>query len=385
MSRCSFSYLALPKRTQVLYPRVVMQVRQVGIIACALALALPACNKEGDKKDEGASGKKPAPGASKDPNASQAPAQKQVLTVYSGRGEKLVAPVIEMFEKKTGVDVKVKYADTAQLAATLLEEGGRSPADVFLAQDASSLGLLADKKLFAKLPEKLANKVAQPFRSPQGMWIGVTGRARVLAYNTSKLKPEMLPKSAAELTDAAWKGRVGWAPENASFQSAVSAMIQLQGAEAAEAWVTAMQKNEPKAYPKNTPAVQAVGRGEVDVALVNHYYLYRLRAEMGADFPVENHYFRSGKADSLVNISGVAALQSSKKSELAHQFIDFLLSAEAQSYFVQKNYEFPVIAGVKSPIGLPEIDSLNAPVVDLAKLKDLKTTHEILRKAGALR
>lgn len=362
-----------------------MTVRHIGSITAALLLVLVACKGKDDKASPDDKTTKPAnKAAESQPGATKAPA-KRVLYVYSGRTQKLVAPVIEMFEKKTGVDVKVKYADTAQLAATVLEEGSRSPADIFLAQDASSLALLADRKVFAPLPESIVKLVAEPFRSPERLWIGVTGRARVLAYNKSKLKPEALPASAAELTDAKWKGRVGWAPENASFQSAVSAMIQLEGAEAAAAWVTAMQKNQPKAYPKNTPAVQAVGRGEVDVALVNHYYLYRLRAEMGADFPVENHYFRSGKADSLVNISGVAAMATSKNHEVAHEFIRFLLGKDAQSYFVQKNYEFPVIAGIESPIGLPNIDSLKAPVVDLAKLKDLKTTHDILRKAGALR
>ena len=347
----------------------------------ALVLALTACESKDKKPDQGANN----PESAKTGDPVPEPV-KQTLNVYSGRGEKLVGPVLEMFEKKTGVEVKIKYADTAQMAATLLEEGGRSPADVFLAQDASSLGLLAEKGVFAPLPEDITKNVAAPFRDHKGLWVGVTGRARVLAYNKNKFKkPEDLPKSADELTDSKWKGRVGWAPENASFQSAVSAMIQLEGAEAAAAWVEGMQKNEPKAYPKNTPAVQAVGRGEVDVALVNHYYLYRLRAEMGDDFPVENHYFRSGKADSMVNISGVAVVKSSGKQELAHTFVRFLLSPEAQTFFVEKNYEFPVVAGLKSPLGLPEIDTLNAPVIDLAKLTDLKTTHEILRKAGALR
>lgn len=340
-----------------------MKTTSMCSVALAALVGFGACKKD-DKKSEGAS---------------------SVLTVYSGRSEKLVGPVIEMFEKKSGVDVQIKYADTAQLAATILEEGKRSPADVFLAQDASTLSLLESKNVFVKLPDALTGKVGKSFKSASGAWIGITGRARVLAYNKSKLTPDALPKSSAELVGEAWKGRVGWAPENASFQSSVSAMVQLEGKEAAANWVNGMQANGPKAYPKNTPAVVAVSRGEVDVALVNHYYLYRLKAEHGDDFPVENHYFRSGKADSLVNISGIAILASSKRDALAKQFVEFMLSQEAQSYFVHKNYEFPVISGVTSPIGLPDISTLNAPVVDLAKLDDLKTTHEILRAAGALR
>lgn len=350
----------------------------------AAALALGAC--EG-KKEERASSAPAETGeqAGEKTGDDTAAGKSRTLEVYSGRTEKLVAPVIEMFEKKTGVDVKVKYADTAQLAATILEEGKRSPADVFLAQDASSLGLLEQQEVFATLPESITGKLEPSVKSPNGKWVGVTGRARVLAYNTSKLKPEDLPASAAELVDPKWKGRVGWAPENASFQSAVSAMIQLEGEDAARAWVEGMQANQPRAYPKNTPAVLAVSRGEVDVALVNHYYLYRLRDEHGADFPVENHYFRSGKADSLINVSGVAILGTTDDMDTAREFVEFLLSAEAQEYFVKQNYEFPVVAGVKSPIGLPDISTLAAPVVDLAKLQDLETTYKILRSAGALR
>lgn len=309
---------------------------------------------------------------------------KQVLNVYSGRTENLVAPVIADFQRESGIEVKVKYADTAQLAATLLEEGARSPADVFLAQDASTLALLEAKGMLAPLPEPITSRVPAAYRSKNGQWVGISGRARVLAYNTTKLKPEDLPKSAAELTSPKWKGRVGWAPENASFQSALSAMIQLEGEDAARKWVKDMQANQPHAYPKNMPALQAVTRGEVDVALVNHYYLYRLRAEQGKDLPADNYYFRNGKAESLVNVSGVAVLTSSKQAQAAERFVEFLLGDKAQSFFVEKNYEFPVVQGMETPLGLPEISTLNTPEVDLTKLEELETTHKILREAGAL-
>jgi iron(III) transport system substrate-binding protein len=345
------------------------------LVPAVLAVALIGC-----KGKEKAQETPPTP--TREPAKKEAPPQS--ITIYSGRTEALVAPVIAEFEKSTGIKANVKYAATGQLAATLLEEGARSPADVFLAQDASTLGLLEAKKVFMPLPEAIIGRVGESFKSPTGQWVGVSGRARVLVYNTQKLKPEELPATAAELTDPKWKGRVGWAPENASFQSALSTMVQLEGEEAATQWVKGMQANQPHAYPKNSPAVVAVSRGEVDVALVNHYYLYRLRAELGGDFPVENHYFRSGKADSLVNVSGAAILATSKNKKAAETFVNYLLSDSAQTFFTEKNYEFPLVSGVETPLGLPDIASLKAPKVDLAKIQDLAAVHKILRDAGVL-
>lgn len=351
-----------------------------GLLLAALLVAI-GCGQS-KEKDQG-SATAPATEAA-EPDKAAAGADASTLVLYSGRTEALVAPLISAFEAQSGIKVQVKYADSAQLAATLLEEGARSPADVFLAQDASTLGLLAGKDIFLKLPDSITGRVGPGFKDPNGLWVGTTGRARVLAYNTKTLKPEDLPASAAELTDPKWKGRVGWAPENASFQSALSAMIQLEGKDAAAAWIKGMQQNQPKAYPKNSPAVEAVSRGEVDVALVNHYYLYRLRAEHGKDFPVENHYFRSGKADSLVNVSGAAILKSAPHREAAEKLITYLLSDEAQSKFAAENYEFPLVAGIKTPLDLPDITTLSAPVVDLAALDDLAGANAILKEAGAL-
>ena len=361
------------------YSRVPMPKLYSSTALIALAVALLACRGQtGDQAEAASSG--PASSTSQNNPATAA----QTLTVYSGRTEALVAPVIAEFRKTSGIEVKVKYAETAQLAAALIEEGKRSPADVFLAQDASTLGLLEARDLFTTLPESILSRVGKSAKSPGGLWVGITGRARVLAYNTNKLTPDKLPASSADLVKPQWKGRVGWAPENASFQSALSAMIQLEGKDAAGAWVNAMQKNQPRAYPKNTPAVLAVSRGEVDVALVNHYYLYRLRAEHGDDFPVANHYFRSGKADSLVNVAGVAIVATSKNKPAAEKFVSHLVGTSAQKYFATKNYEFPLVSGIELPIDLPDIATLNPPVVDLAKLTDLASAHQILRQAQAL-
>lgn len=349
--------------------------RTLCAMAAVLLAAAPGCKKTDDSRSE-AAGDTAGEGAA-------APSGGGTLTVYSGRSEKLIAPALAAFEEHAGVDLQIKYGDTAELAAALLAEGARSPADVFLAQDASSLAFLASKGVFAELDDALLERVPAGFRGEDGTWVGLSGRARVLAYHT-KLAPEELPEDIDALTEPRWKGKVGWAPENASFQSFVAAMIQLRGAEATKAWLEAMKANQPVDYPKNTPAVQAVARGEVDVALVNHYYLHRLKEEHGEDFPVANHYFRTGDAAALVNLSGGAVLSSSAKQEQGEQLLAFLLSEAGQKHFVEGNHEFPVASGAASPSGLPSADSLNAPDIDPAALENLEQTVALLRETGVL-
>lgn len=310
--------------------------------------------------------------------------QVQEITLYSGRSEALVGPVIEAFQKDTGIKLNVKYGSSGELAGTLIEEGTRSPADVYWAQDAQTLGILTEKGMFSVLPEDILSKSESPYQAPQKDWVATSGRSRVLVYNTEKVKAEELPKTVEELTDPKWKGRVGWAPENASFQAFVAAMVEAKGQEATQKWLEAMMANEPKAYPKNTPAVLATGKGEVDVALVNHYYLFQVKAEHGADFPVANHFFKNGAAESLVNVAGVAVLKTSKNQEVAHQFVTYLLGESAQKHFAEVTYEFPAGAGVTPSHELPKMIDLNAPKIDVAKLSNLKTTVELLRSTKAL-
>lgn len=306
------------------------------------------------------------------------------ITVYSGRSEALVAPLFEAYEKATGVDLEIRYADSSQLAATLLEEGAKSPADVFFSQDTTTLGLLEGKGMFGRLSDETLNLVDARFRSAKGEWIGTSGRARVLVWHTGgDLKQESLP-SLEDLTKPEWKGKVGWAPENASFKSFVAAMVAMEGAEKTAAWVKAMQDNEPKAYPSNTPLVTAVGKGEIQVGLTNHYYLHRLKAEHGEGFAASNHYYKNGKAESLMNLSGAAVLKTSKHTAEAEAFIVWLLSSEAQKQLSESNYEFPVIPNVATAQGLPGVDSVEPPKIDYGVLDDLKTVETLLRDSGAL-
>ena len=304
------------------------------------------------------------------------------LTVYSGRSESLAGPVLERFTAATGIAVETKYADSAELAAILLEEGGRSPADVFFAQDAGALGAVAGAGLLGVLSTDTLARVPDAFRDPEGMWVGVSGRARTAAYSTAE--DIELPDSILGFTDPAWAGRIGWAPANGSFQSFVTALRVVEGEDVARAWLEGILANDPVDYPKNTAAVEGVAAGEVDVAFVNHYYLLRLLAENGESYPVDQKFFEGGDPGSLVNVAGVGRLASSHRPEAAAALIDYLLSADAQAYFSQSTYEYPLIDGVATDPRLPSLASLEVPDVDLSQLADLRGTVELLQEVGAI-
>ena len=304
------------------------------------------------------------------------------ITVYSGRSESLAGPVLAGFSESTGIDVETKYADSAELAALLLEEGDRSPADVFFAQDAGALGAVADAGLLAALPSALLGRVRASLRDPDGEWVGISGRARTVAYST--VGAIEMPDSILDFADPAWAGRIGWAPANGSFQAFVTALRVIEGEEAAKAWLEAILANEPVAYPNNTTAVEGVAAGEVDVAFVNHYYLLRLLAENGEDYPVAQHFFEGGDPGALVNVAGIGMVVSTDQSDAAMALIDYLLDAEAQGYFAASTFEFPLIEGIAADPRLPGIDGVEAPRVDLSALADLKGTVELLREVGAI-
>lgn len=304
------------------------------------------------------------------------------LTVYSGRSESLVGPVLEQFTAATGITVQTKYADSAELAAILLEEGERSPADVFFAQDAGALGAVGEAGLLGPLPSDTLDRVPAALRDPAGTWVGVSGRARTAAYTTAE--DIELPESILGFTDPRWAGRIGWAPANGSFQSFVTALRVVEGEDEARAWLEGIIANDPVEYPKNTAAVEGVASGEVDVAFVNHYYLLRLLAEHGEGYPVDQRFFEGGDPGSLVNVAGVGQLASSDRPDAAAALIDYLLGVDAQTYFGETTYEYPLIDGVAADPRLPALASLEVPDVDLSQLADLRGTVELLFEVGAI-
>jgi iron(III) transport system substrate-binding protein len=364
----------------------------VALSACAGAASQTATGSAGaaasapasadNSPPTGTTGEEPGSSAATETSSAQ-PSLSGTLTVYSGRSEELVQPVIDRFEDETGLEVEVNYASTTELAAAILEEGDASPADVFFSQDAGALGAIAAEDRLSELPAATLERVAPEFRSADGQWVGVSGRARVLAYDTRALTEADLPDSVLDLTDPEWKGKIGWAPSNASLQSFVTALRVLEGDDAARSWLEGIRANEPKVYEGNSQALEGVASGEVQVALINHYYLLGALAERG-DLPVANHFFPGGDPGSLVNVAGVGILRTAKNADAAQAFVDFLLAEESQRYFSEVTYEYPLVEGVEADERLTPLAEIEVPNIDLSDLADLQGTVELMTEAGVL-
>lgn len=307
------------------------------------------------------------------------------LVIYSGRSESLVGPLLEMFTADTGINVEVRYGSTSGMAATILEEGNNSPADIYYGQDAGALGALSNAGRFATLSEDILNTVDARYQASNGTWVGISGRARVVVYNTTSLTEADLPADIFGFCDSAWQGRLGWAPTNGSFQAFVTALRVIEGEDRARQWLECIQANQPVVYSGNTPIVEAVGAGEIDAGFVNHYYLYRFLAE-NPDFPARNYYPRSGDVGAMVNVAGVGILNSASNVAQAQIFVDYLLSQKAQSYFNQETNEYTLANDViiETNALLTPLGELSTPNIDLNRLEDLPGTLDLLTELGIL-
>ncbi len=307
------------------------------------------------------------------------------LTLYSGRAEVQVKPILEEFTKATGIKVSARYGASAELAAQIAEEGGGSRADVFWAQDAGALGAVDKAGLFGPAPPTVTSVVDKKFRAPDDNWVGVSGRARVVVYDPRKVPAAELPASVFSLTEPKWRGRIGIAPTNGSFQAFVTAMLLAVGEPRTRTWLQGIEANDPKTYPSNDLIVKAANDGQLDLGLVNHYYLFQLQSEIGVDKTMaRNHYTAGTDPGALVNVAGVGILKSSKRQADAARFVEYLLSEPAQRHFADRNFEYPLVAGVPTAPGLPPLQTGQGPAINLGDLADLGHTLDLLRQTGLL-
>jgi iron(III) transport system substrate-binding protein len=307
------------------------------------------------------------------------------LTVYSGRSEELIAGLIDQFETSSGTEVSVRYGDTAELAAQLLEEGANTPADVFFAQDAGALQVMQDEELTAELPASTVAVVPAQYRSADDQWVGTSGRARVVVYNTDAVSADQIPDTVAELTEPQWRARVGIAPTNASFQSFVTALRKTQGEEAARQWLVDLQANDVQSFENNAAILDAVDAGQVDVGLVNHYYWYEKADEVGEqNMSSANAAFAPGDPGNLVNVAGVAVTQEGSDNPAATAFVEFLLSPAAQQYFATQTSEYPLTDSAEPRAGLAPLAQIEGPDLGLEQLSDLRGTQDVLIQVGLL-
>lgn len=309
------------------------------------------------------------------------------LTIYSGREERLIEPVFDRFTAETGIELKVRYGSSLSLASTLIEEGRNSPADVFFATEPGTLGLVAARGILKRLPAATIGKVPSRFSTPSRRWVGTSGRSRVLVYNTEVLTPAQLPASTWQLTNPRWKGKVGVAPTNGSFQAFVGAMLHVYGEDRTRDWLQGLKDNGVRFFANNTSILQAVGRREVELGLANHYYLTNVLAETPG-LPVRNHFFDGRDPGALVLAAGAGIVSSSKNAVAAQRFVDFLLSRWAQRFIARGPgaAEYPLIKGVLPRPGLPPLRELEGPKYPLGRLSaDLPAAVNLLLEVGYIR
>ncbi len=334
------------------------RLRRGLVAAVLLSLVATACGDDDDSADGGGT-----------------------LTIYSGRSEELIAPIFDAFTAETGIDVDVKYGDSAELALLIETEGDASTADLFVSQSPGAVSYLDGLGRLSELPADVIGPVDEAYRATDGTWTGVTGRVRTLVYNTDLVEPAALPDSVLDLADPAYAGQVGIAPTNGSFQDFVTAMRLALGDDETAAWLEGMAANDSPVYDRNSAIVEAVSRGEIPMGLVNHYYVREFTAE-DPNAPLANHFFPPTDLGSLLITTGVGILDSADDVDSAEQLLEFFLTPEAQTLFSAGEGEYPLIDGVAIPEGLPELSGLGY-VIDLDELGGgLARTTELIAESG---
>ncbi|MFP5333620.1 MAG: iron ABC transporter substrate-binding protein [Acidimicrobiia bacterium] len=348
--------------------------RWTGLLA-VLALVLAACGGNGDTAETTSTTATPDTTTTTGPEettTTEAPEEpSEPLVLYSGRNENFVQPVIDAFTAATGIEVEVRYAGTGELATTLVAEGDSTPADVFWAQDPAFIGGVAKQGLLSPLPEDVLSLVEPRYRDADGQWVGITGRSRVLVYNTDLVAEDELPDSVWDLVEPEWAGRFGVAPSNGSFVAFVTGMVLVEGEERTLEWLQGIAANDPVIFDGNGPIVDAVVAGDLAAGLVNHYYLLQRIAQLG-EVPARNHFFPSGDPGGLVMAAGAGVLASSDQPDAATDLVRHLLSAESQTHFLGL-FEYPLVAGIGTPEGqlpLEELPTLDISLTDTADTLD---------------
>ena len=335
-------------------------------VAAAVALSLGACSA-----------------TSEDSGGGPAEPSTEGITLYSGRIPAAIGGAVDMYEAEADRDVQVRFGETGDLAATLIEEGDNSPADAFFAQEPGAIGAVAEAGVLAELPKDILHQVPAQYRDPEGRWVGVSGRARVIAYNES-VPESQVPDSPLEFTDPEWRGRVGWAPATDSMQQYVTALRLEYGDDATRKWLEEMVANEVQEYPDNVSIRDAIATGEIDAGLINHYYVAQAVAAEGPDYPVKV-FFPSEGLGSLLLLTSVGVLDSSERKEEAFDFVRSLLSEEGQEFFTTSSKEYPLAEGAEQDSSLTvPLSEIPPSPGNLTDISETQATIQLMQDAGAL-
>jgi iron(III) transport system substrate-binding protein len=305
------------------------------------------------------------------------------ITLYSGQHEQLTSAIVSAFEKQTGIQVNVRSDDGIVLADQILQEGSHSPADVYLTENSPELMLLTQHHLLAPLPSSITSQIPARYNSPTGNWVGISVRVSALAYNSSLISPSQLPGSILDLAKPRWKGKVAIAPTDSDFVPLVGAVIATYGQQAALDWLKGLGANATS-YADIESVVAAVNRGQDAVGIINQYYWYRLRQELGAASTHSKvYYFPNGNVGGLENISGAAVLASSSHQAAAEKFVSFLVSAQAERILAAGDtYEYPARPGIAPNSQLTPLSQVKPAVLTVVGLGNDLPAASLLQQAG---
>ena len=307
------------------------------------------------------------------------------VTVYSGRTENLIGPTLEAFACETGTEVAVRWGSSTDLALLLAEEGDRTPADVFLSRSPGPVGFLEADALLGSIDDDVLALVGPDSRSKSGTWVGFSGRKRVLVHNLDAVPSEELPESVFDLTDARYRGRVAIPATNGSFVDWFTVFRDQYGSDVASQWLNNMVANDARYYPNNRSIVEAAGRGEIDMGLVNHYYQYQEAAAAGDRHRAANHDLADDDIGSLLIITAATITAGSDNRQAANELIGYLLSEPVQRYFSRETFEYPLAAGVEPADVLPPLKALEIGSVDFDGLGGgFAETIAIIEASGIL-
>lgn len=351
-------------------------LRRPLILVTTLALAAASCSNGDGPRDREPSSADPAE------QGAAGRESDDTLIVYA-RDREIAEPLFELFERETGIEVRARWGSPVELADQIIEDGADSPADVLYAPFSDALGSLSAAGRLTPLPDELLDRVPEAYRAPDGTWVGTSSRAHVVFYNTDKVSEDDLPDSILGFADPAWQRRIGWDPTSRSLQSAVTALTQVEGEDAARAWLEGIQANEPAAFGGATPVVTAVAAGEIiEVGFGSHYYLDALQAE-GEAMNVAAKFY-SGDPGGVLNTAGVGIVEGTANETEARAFVDFMLSQPVQEYFAEDAFEIPLVQGTELPAGMPTLDELTVPDLDVEGFNELDEAVQLLTDLGIL-
>jgi iron(III) transport system substrate-binding protein len=312
----------------------------------------------------------------------------QTLTLYSAQHEETTAALLSAFTKQTGIKVRVKNDDESVLTAQIVQEGSRSPADVFLTENSNWLQQLDDQGLLAKVAPSTLGRIPARDSAGNGGWLGVSGRYSVMIYNPSRISASQMPRSALDLAEPRYKGKLELAPDETDFWPIVSSIARAKGSAAAAAWLKGIKGNADSDdhTPDNETLVGDVSAGRADMGLINHYYYYRIRQEMGASkFHARLAWFAPGDPGFVEDISGAGILKSSKHEAAAQRFLAFLASPPGQTVISQSaSFEYPMVSGVAPNPQLPKPSTLKPNPITPAQIGTGMDARTLLQQAGLI-